>query len=250
MNNFDKSIINNPLKDYFLSTKAKENLKTSKDIAYYYDISPSIVSNALSNKTLNPSRKLVNTLSKNINQKPELILRDIYNNSFVDSCNEYVKIITASLHYNFGYALFYNDQNYIDHGEIPLIFCNELVPYYAVIRKNGPELKYTLIFDWYSVREKLCIAYSHSDTYVYDSYSPTIPFQDYPSFFFAMTSGLHSLLSLDSMADVKKIIVAFPTSEKFAYENIREGLNDSTKKILPLLYDENAEYSIKDIDQI
>ena len=235
MNNFDKSIINNPLKDYFLSTKAKENLKTSKDIAYYYDISPSIVSNALSNKTLNPSRKLVNTLSKNINQKPEL---------------EYVKIITASLHYNFGYALFYNDQNYIDHGEIPLIFCNELVPYYAVIRKNGPELKYTLIFDWYSVREKLCIAYSHSDTYVYDSYSPTIPFQDYPSFFFAMTSGLHSLLSLDSMADVKKIIVAFPTSEKLAYENIREGLNDSTKKILPLLYDENAEYSIKDIDQI
>ena len=90
MNNFDKSITNTPLKDYFLSTKAKENLKTSKDIAYYYDISPSIVGNALSNKTLNPSRKLVNILSKNINQKPELILRDIYNNSFVNPCNEYV----------------------------------------------------------------------------------------------------------------------------------------------------------------
>lgn len=250
MNKLDKSIINNPLKDYFLSTKAKEKLKTSKDIADYYNISPSIVGNALSNKTLNPSRKLVNALSKNINQKPELILRDIYNNSFVEPCNEYVKIITASLHYNFGYALFYDDHNYIDHGEIPLIFYNELVPYYAVIRKNGPELKYTLVFDWYSVREKLCIAYSNSNSYVYDTHSPTIPFKDYPSFFFAMTSGLHSLFSLDSMADVKKIIVAFPTSEKLAYENIREGLNDSTKKILPLLYDENAEYSIKDIDQI
>lgn len=250
MNNFDKSITNTPLKDYFLFTKAKENLKISKDIADYYNISPSIVGNALSNKTLNPSRKLVNALSKNINQKPELILRDIYNNSFVEPCNEYVKIITASLHYNFGYALFYDDHNYIDHGEIPLIFCNELVPYYAVIRKNGPELKYTLVFDWYSVREKLCIAYSNSNSYVYDTHSPTIPFKDYPSFFFAMTSGLHSLFSLDSMADVKKIIVAFPTSEKLAYENIREGLNDSTKKILPLLYDENAEYSIKDIDQI
>lgn len=88
-------MVNNPLKDYFLSTKAKENLKTSKDIADYYNISISIVNNAMNGKTVNPSRKLVSTLSKNINQKPELILRDIYNNSFVNSCNKCVKIINA-----------------------------------------------------------------------------------------------------------------------------------------------------------
>ena len=57
-------MMNNPLKDYFLSTKAKENLKTSKDIAAHLNLSISIVNNAMNGKTVNPSRKLVSTLSK------------------------------------------------------------------------------------------------------------------------------------------------------------------------------------------
>lgn len=249
MNKLDKSIIiNNPLKDYFLSAKAKEKLKTSKDIADYYNISPSIVGNALSNKTLNPSRKLVDTLSKNTNQNPELILRDIYNNSFVNYCNEYVKIITASLHYNFGYALFYDDYNYIDHGEITLKFCNELVPYYAVIRNNGPERKYTLVLDWYNICETFSKVFMGGSDCVANTIELMSSF--YNSFYFSIISGLFAVLKLKSMSDIKRIFIVFPTYEAIHYECIREMLNDYSGGITPLLYDENAEYSIKDIDQI
>lgn len=149
-------MMNNPLKDYFLSTKAKENLKTSKDIAAHLNLSISIVNNAMNGKTVNPSRKLVSTLSKNINQKPELILRDIYNNSFVNPCNKCVKIITASLHYNFGYALFFNERNFIQFYQIPLPFATVYrICSFAKIRNNGPELKYTLVLDWGSMNPLL-----------------------------------------------------------------------------------------------
>ncbi|MFR3429027.1 MAG: hypothetical protein ACLTTH_02140 [Holdemanella porci] len=47
-------MMNNPLKDYFLSTKAKENLKTSKDIAAHLNLSISIVNNAMNGKNREP----------------------------------------------------------------------------------------------------------------------------------------------------------------------------------------------------
>lgn len=232
-------MVNNPLKDYFLSTKAKEKLKTSKDIADYYNISPSIVGNALSNKTLNPSRKLVDTLSKNTNQKPELILRDIYNNSFVNYCNEYVKIITASLHYNFGYALFYDDYNYIDHGEITLKFCNELVPYYAVIRNNGPERKYTLVLDWSSINRALV-----------DWCERTHNFLVKNGCILMAMSNLYYKICTDDFDDIKRMIVVFASDEEEDYQLFRKMCNDSKHRVLPLLYDDNAEYSIRDVDML
>ena len=65
-----------------------------------------------------------------------------------------------------------------------------------------------------------------------------------------MTSGLYSLLNLDSMSYIKRIIIVFPREEEFIYRNIREGSDDSSLRIIPLLYDNDAKYSIHDIDQI
>ncbi|WP_444294095.1 hypothetical protein, partial [Holdemanella porci] len=66
--------MNNPLKYYFLKIKEDHNLKINKDIAAHLNLSISIVNNAMNGKTVNPSRKLVKTLSSNLNQKPEIIL--------------------------------------------------------------------------------------------------------------------------------------------------------------------------------
>ena len=52
------------------------------------------------------------------------------------------------------------------------------------------------------------------------------------------------------MSNVKRIIIVFPREEEFVYRNIREGSDDSSLRIVPLLYDNDAEYSIRDIDQI
>lgn len=243
--------MNNPLKYYFLKIKEDHNLKINKDIAAHLDLSISIVNNAMNGKTVNPSRKLVKTLSSNLNQKPEIILKDIYNRSFCEPCNEYIKIVTSSLFYNFGYTIFYDKQNFMEFSQIKLPYTmNHRICSYAKIRNNGPELKYTLILDWCNVRKVLCNAYINDFNYVYDDKDPTRPFHNWPSFFFAMTSGLYSLLNLDSMSNVKRIIIVFPREEEFVYRNIREGSDDSSLRIVPLLYDNDAEYSIRDIDQI
>ena len=243
--------MNNPLKYYFLKIKEDYNLKINKDIAAHLDLSISIVNNAMNGKTVNPSRKLVKTLSSNLNQKPEIILKDIYNRSFCEPCNEYIKIVTSSLFYNFGYTIFYDKQNFMEFSQIKLPYTmNHRICSYAKIRNNGPELKYTLILDWCNVRKVLCNAYINDFNYVYDDKDPTKPFHNWYSFFFAMTSGLYSLLNLDSMKNIKRIIIVFPREEEFIYRNIREGSDDSSLRIIPLLYDNDAKYSIHDIDQI
>lgn len=243
--------MNNPLKYYFLKIKKDHNLKINKDIAAHLNLSISIVNNAMNGKTVNPSRKLVKTLSSNLNQKPEIILKDIYNCSFCEPCNEYIKIVTSSLFYNFGYTIFYDKQNFIEFSQIKLPYTmNHRICSYAKIRNNGPELKYTLILDWCNVRKVLCNAYINDFNYVYDDKDPTKPFHNWYSFFFAMTSGLYSLLNLDSMKNIKRIIIVFPREEEFIYRNIREGSDDSSLRIIPLLYDNDAKYSIHDIDQI
>lgn len=233
-------MVNNPLKDYFLSTKAKENLKTSKDIADYYNISISIVNNAMNGKTVNPSRKLVSTLSKNINQKPELILRDIYNNSFVNSCNKCVKIITASLHYNFGYSLFYNDNKFIQFYQIPLPFATVYrICSFAKIRNNGPELKYTLVLDWGSINRALV-----------DWCERTQNFLVKIDCILMAMSSLYYRICTDEFDDIKRMIVVFASDEEEDYQLFRKMCNDSKHRVLPLLYDVNAEYSIRDVDML
>lgn len=243
--------MNNPLKYYFLKVKEDHNLKTNKDIAIHLNLSISVINNAMNGKTMNPSRKLVKMLSSNLNQKPEIILKDIYNCSFCEPCNEYIKIVTSSLFYNFGYTIFYDKQNFMEFSQIKLPYTmNHRICSFAKIRNNGPELKYTLILDWCNVRKVLCNAYTNDFNYVYDDKDPTKPFHNWYSFFFAMTSGLYSLLNLDSMSYIKRIIIVFPREEEFIYRNIREGSDDSSLRIIPLLYDNDAKYSIHDIDQI
>lgn len=68
-----------------------------------------------------------------------------------------------------------------------------------------------------------------------------------------MTSGLYAILDSDIMAIYKKIIVVFNsdcTDEVETYNQIRANLLDDSSRILPLLYDENAEYSIRDVDML
>lgn len=233
-------MVNNPLKDYFLSTKAKENLKTSKDIADYYNISISIVNNAMNGKTVNPSRKLVSTLSKNINQKPELILRDIYNNSFVNSCNKCVKIITASLHYNFEYALFYNDHKFIQFYQIQLpVVTDHRVCSFAKIRNNGPERKYTLILDWSSINRALVDWCERTQNFLVKN-----------SCILMALSNLYYRICTDEFDDIKRMIVVFAYDEEEDYLLFKKMCNDSKHRVLPLLYDDNAEYSIRDVDML
>ena len=68
-----------------------------------------------------------------------------------------------------------------------------------------------------------------------------------------MTSGLYAILDSDIMAIYKKIIVVFNSEcadEVETYDQIRANLLDDSSRILPLLYDENAEYSIRDVDML
>ena len=242
---------NNPLVFYFEKLKDDYDLKTYGDIAKYLDISIGTVKNAYSGRTIFPSKKLVKHLSSVFNTSPEIILKDIYNNSFCEPCNEYIKIVTLSLFYNFGYSLFYDDHNFMQFYQIPLpVVTNHRICSFAKIRNNGPERKYTLILDWNNVRDVLCDAYTNTFEYFYDEKDPTKPFHNWYSFFFSIISGLYSLLNLDSMSNIKRIIVVFPRKEEFVYENIRKELENLSPKILPLLYDENTEYSIRDVDML
>lgn len=243
--------MNNPLSYYFTNIQHSKGLETYEETAKYLGISVGTIKNAYSGRTIFPSKKLVKHLSSIFNTSPEIILKDIYNNSFCEPCNEYIKIVTLSLFYNFGYSLFYDDHNFMQFYQIPLpVVTNHRVCSFAKIRNNGPERKYTLVLDWRNVRDVLCGAYTNTFDYFYDDKDPTKPFHNWYSFFFSIISGLYSLLNLDSMSNIKRIIVVFPRKEEFVYENIRKELENLSPRILPLLYDEQAKFFIHDIDRI
>ena len=68
-----------------------------------------------------------------------------------------------------------------------------------------------------------------------------------------MSSGLYAILDSYVMAIYKKIIVVFNSEcvdEEEDYQLFRKMCNDSKHRVLPLLYDENAEYSIRDVDML
>lgn len=243
--------MNNPLSYYFTNIQHSKGLETYEETAKYLGISVGTIKNAYSGRTIFPSKKLVKHLSSIFNTSPEIILKDIYNNSFCEPCNEYIKIVTLSLFYNFGYSLFYDDHNFMQFYQIPLpVVTNHRVCSFAKIRNNGPERKYTLVLDWRNVRDVLCGAYTNTFDYFYDDKDPTKPFHNWYSFFFSIISGLYSLLNLDSMSNIKRIIVVFPREEEFVYENIRKELENLSPRILPLLYDKQAKFFIHDIDRI
>lgn len=243
--------MNNPLSYYFTNIQHSKGLETYEETAKYLGISVGTIKNAYSGRTIFPSKKLVKHLSSIFDTSPEIILKDIYNNSFCEPCNEYIKIVTLSLFYNFGYSLFYDDHNFMQFYQIPLpVVTNHRICSFAKIRNNGPERKYTLVLDWRNVRDVLCGAYTNTFDYFYDDKDPTKPFHNWYSFFFSIISGLYSLLNLDSMSNIKRIIVVFPREEEFVYENIRKELENLSPRVLPLLYDEQAKFFIHDIDRI
>lgn len=244
---------NEPLKNYFLNARDDYYLKTYNDIANHFGISRGIVNNAICGQTINPSRRLVQKLSINQNKKPEIILANIYEQCFITPNTECLEIVVMSLYYHFGYTLFFNNDNFLKYKSIILPFVNQNITVSAFIRQNGPELKYTGVVVWCDIRDNFSKAYNHNSFYEYNNNEPYKPFPDQESFLLAIASGLYTILNSDDMSEFKRLIVVFNSEnedEVEAYEQIRQNLNDSSLCILPLLYDKDAEYSIRDTDQL
>lgn len=241
---------NNPLKEYFLNLMEQNNLKNYRELSRFLNVTYGIIGNTMQNNTIFASRKLTEQLSKTLQRKPEDILYDIYSPYFFQHCPDHLKIITLSLHYHFKYKLYWENNIIIESHLVRLPYIEKQISIHAIMRREGLEAKYTAIVDYCEIRNMLCNTYYDYNDYSYDYKNPTKPFNSWNTFMFAMISGFSLLLNIDSMSSIKRIIVAFPTNEMFAYKNTREELSSSSKKILPLLYDNDAEYSIRDIDQI
>ena len=230
-------MVNNPLVFYFEKLKDDYDLKTYGDIAKYLDISIGTVKNAYGGRTINPSKRLVEHIAVHFNKNPNVILKDIYNGSFVEPCNEYTKLVTLSLYYNFEYALFYDDQNFImsHKTDFPLHLANMHVN--AIVRLSGHEVKPTAIVEWSRLNSLLAERWNCT-------YNPILK-NDY---ILMALSNLYYMICSDEFDDLKRLIVVFAYDEEEDYQLFRKMCNDSKHRVLPLLYDDNAEYSIRDVD--
>lgn len=229
-------MVNNPLVFYFEKLKENYNFKTYKDIAQYLDISIGTIKNAYGLRTVFPSKRLTKHLSEHFNKKPEVILKDIYNKSFSIPCNEYTKLVTLSLYYNFGYTIVIDEHNFIEYGKLKIPSSNRFIPYFAKMRITGPELKYTLVLDWNNVRDVLC--------------ERTQNFLIKKDCILIAMSNLYYMICTDEFDDIKRLIVVFAYDEEEDYLLFKKMCNDSEHRVLPLLYDDNAEYSIRDVDML
>lgn len=226
----------NLLKSYFTAFQLNNEFYSYADLARYLGISTAIVKNVYTDRTVFPSKKLTKHLSERFNMKPEVILNDIYSESFVIPCNEYTKIVTASLYYNFGYTIVIDEHNFIEDGKLKITSSNHFIPYFAKMRITGPELKYTLVLDWNNLREVLC--------------ERTQNFLIKNDCILMAVSNLYYTICTDESDDIKRLIVVFASDEEEDYQLFRKMCNDSKHRVLPLLYDENAEYSIRDVDML
>lgn len=230
----------NLLKSYFTAFQLNNEFYSYADLARYLGISTAIVKNVYTDRTVFPSKKLTKHLSERFNKKPEDVLNDIYNNSFCEPCNEYLKIVILSLFYNFGYSLFYNDHKFIQFYQIPLpVVTDHRVCSFAKIRNNGPERKYTLILDWSSINRALVDWCERTQNFLVKN----------GCILMAM-SNLYYRICTDEFDDIKRMIVVFASDEEEDYQLFRKMCNDSKHRVLPLLYDDNAEYSIRDVDML
>lgn len=229
-------MVNNPLVFYFEKLKENYNFKTYKDIAQYLDISIGTIKNAYGLRTVFPSKRLTKHLSEHFNKKPEVILKDIYNKSFSIPCNEYTKLVTLSIYYNFGYTIVIDEHNFIEYGKLKIPSSNRFIPYFAKMRITGPELKYTLVLDWNNVRDVLC--------------ERTQNFLIKKDCILIAMSNLYYMICTDEFDDIKRLIVVFAYDEEEDYLLFKKMCNDSKHRVLPLLYDDNAEYSIRDVDML
>ena len=232
-------MVNNPLVFYFEKLKDDYDLKTYGDIAKYLDISIGTVKNAYGGRTINPSKRLVEHIAVHLNKNPNVILKDIYKGSFVEPCNEYTKLVTLSLYYNFEYALFYDNQNFImsHKTDFPLHLANMHVN--AIVRLSGHEVKPTAIVEWSRLNSLLAERCNCA-------YNPILK-NDY---ILMALSNLYYMICSDEFDDLKRLIVVFAYDEEEDYQLFRKMCNDSKHRVLPLLYDDNAEYSIRDVDML
>lgn len=229
----------NLLKSYFTAFQLNNKLYSYADLARYLGISTAIVKNVYTDRTVFPSKKLTKHLSERFNMKPEVILNDIYSESFVIPCNEYTKIVTLSLYYNFGYTIVIDEHNFIEEGKLKIPSSNHFIPYFAKMRITGPELKYTLILDWSSINSALVDWCERTQNFLIKN----------DCILMAM-SNLYYMICTDEFDDIKRLIVVFASDEEEDYLLFKKMCNDSKHRVLPLLYDENVEYSIRDVDML
>lgn len=224
------------------------NLRTYNDIANYLGISKNIVNNAYSGQTIYPSRQLVQTLSVNQNIRPEIILNNIYGNSFSYLCSEYIKIVTLSLYYNFDFNLCWNQKNYIQSRiiEYPIQKSNLLVQ--SILRQNRPELKFTGVVDWSFIRESVLNIYTSNDQDGHEFIS--LLFNDENVICLTVMNYLYAVMNFNGMSEFKRVFVVFDDNQIKPYGFFRKYLQEMNRQIVPLLYDENAKYSIRDTDWI
>lgn len=226
----------NLLKSYFTDFQLNNEFYSYADLARYLGVSTAIVKNVYTDRTVFPSKRLTKHLSARFNKKPEVILKDIYSESFVKPCNEYTKIVALSIYYNFGYTIVIDAHNFIEDGKLKIPSSNHFIQYFAKMRITGPELKYTLVLDWNNLHEALC---ERTQNFLIKS----------DCILMAM-SNLYYTICTDEFNDIKRLIVVFASDEEEDYQLFRKMCNDSKHRVLPLLYDENAEYSIRDVDML
>lgn len=241
-------MVNNPLKEYFLNSMKLNNLKNYRELSSFLNVTYGIIGNTMQNNTIFASRKLTEQLSKTLQRKPEDVLYNIYSPYFFQHCPDYLKIVTLSLHYHFKYKLYWENNIIIESHLVRLPYIEKQISIHAIMRREGLEAKYTLVLDWCNISKGFSKAFMDSS----DCASNTMDLMNpsYNSLYFFITSGLFALLKLKSMSDIKRIFVVFPTVDAVHYECIREMLYDYQGGITPLLYDENAEYSIRDVDML
>lgn len=241
-------MVNNPLKEYFLNLMKLNNLKNYRELSRFLNVTYGIIGNTMQNNTIFASRKLTEQLSKTLQRKPEDVLCDIYSPYFFQHCPDYLKIVTLSLRYHFKYKLYWENNIIIESHLVRLPYIEKQISIHAIMRREGLEAKYTLVLDWCNMSKGFSKAFMDSSDCVSNTMDLMNP--SYNSLYFFITSGLFVLLKLKSMSDIKRIFVVFPTVDAVHYECIREMLYDYQGGITPLLYDDNAEYSIRDIDML
>lgn len=241
-------MVNNPLKEYFLNLMKLNNLKNYRELSRFLNVTYGIIGNTMQNNTIFASRKLTEQLSKTLQRKPEDVLCDIYSPYFFQHCPDYLKIVTLSLYYHFKYKLYWENNIIIESHLVRLPYIEKQISIHAIMRREGLEAKYTLVLDWCNISKGFSKAFMDSSDCVSNTMDLMNP--SYNSLYFFITSGLFALLKLKSMSDIKRIFVVFPTVDAVHYECIREMLYDYQGGITPLLYDKNAEYSIRDVDML
>lgn len=222
-------MVNNPLKEYFLNLMKLNNLKNYRELSRFLNVTYGIIGNTMQNNTIFASRKLTEQLSKTLQRKPEDVLCDIYSPYFFQHCPDYLKIVTLSLHYHFKYKLYWENNIIIESHLVRLPYIEKQISIHAIMRREGLEAKYTLVLDWCERTQNFLVK---------------------NGCILMALSNLYYRICTDEFDDIKRMIVVFASDEEEDYQLFRKMCNDSKHRVLPLLYDDNAEYSIRDVDML